>query len=204
LPEVTRRNTPVSMAAVSDAIRAEWPRAFPSVPLTGRTLALLLALCDLETATGRKVYNYNLGNIVSTSEEQQWFGGYDSGNARRFRAWPSLFEGARAFAKQLMSTTRPEWRKALLGGDPVVFAQALGGVFGGHRYYEASVASYTNTFLQRWQAYKSLSQNVSSYPPMGSARPPSGAVNRGGGSPVLLLAITAVTIVAAFAFAGTK
>jgi hypothetical protein len=116
-----------------------------------RLLALLLAMSDLETAGWARLRNWNFGNIIATDPEaQDWYAANDSGNARKFRAYDSAEDGARAFVNQLMRDSRAVWREGLLSGDPVTFARALKGP---PAYYEAPLQAYTEGLQSRWEAH---------------------------------------------------
>lgn len=144
--------TPVSVGQAQDMFAAAWQQRFGE-PITAKVLALLMALSDLETATFKSVFNHNFGNQIATRDSQDFYGALDSGNPRRFRAYPDAFAGARSFVAQVTSDTRPHWKAGLLTGDPVEFARALKGLNGGPAYYEAPLERYTNTLVERWRSY---------------------------------------------------
>lgn len=195
MPQVQRVRTPFSMAVLADVIRQEWPRTFPGVRLDGRILALVLALVDLEVAGGESSYNWNLGNMVQTKDDRPWFSASDRGNQRKFVAFGSLAEGARALVKQLMSTTRPQWRDGLLSGDPTTFVHALGGQFGGPRYFEADVGRYLDAFMGRWEKYRPTQSAKS--------RGASGSASEGNAT-LAVIALGALVVVAALSMAGGR
>lgn len=144
--------TPISVGQAQDLFAEAWHERF-GAPVPGQVLALLMALSDLETGTFQSVFNHNFGNQIATRDSQQFYRALDSGNPRRFRAYPSAFAGARSFVAQVTSDTRPHWRAGLMTGDPVEFARALKGLNGGPAYYEAPLGAYTNTLVQRWRSY---------------------------------------------------
>jgi len=189
------------MATLADAIGAEWPAAFPDVRLSGDMIALLLALVDLETGTGASAWNWNLGNMVSTSDAQTWFYGYDSSNLRKFRAFESLGHGVVGFVKQVMSPTRPAWRDGLMSGDPTTFVKALGGVFGGPKYFEADLQRYLAAFLSRWDKYRGKYSSVA--PVVGQSGGSTRAGSRSGAA-VLVMTLAALAALAAVAVAGHR
>lgn len=162
-------STPLDATEATTELEGAWFRRFGE-PVRPDVLALLLALWDLETDAGRAQSNFNFGNIIATSEDQRHYVGDDSGNTRRFRAYLTPSAGADSFVAQLTSDTREEWRAGLDSGDPTEFARALGGLNGGHAYYEAPVERYTRTLVGRWQRYA---------PTVGSdvGNPLGGAVN---------------------------
>jgi hypothetical protein len=153
MPEVNPVKTPVDMRDVERAVAEAW-LSMRGEAITPEVSALILALIDLEVATGTATKNFNLGQIIATRPaEQDYYMGLDSGNLRRFRSWPNLAEGARAVVRQLTSDTRPKWREGLLSGNPDKFVESLGGVYGGPKYFEANLERYRNTFLGRWKRY---------------------------------------------------
>lgn len=190
--EVTAVRTPASMGDIHQSLLLAW-QSLRGEYLTPKIAALLLALVDLETGTGSDIENWNLGNLVSTSDEQSWFAGIDTGNARRFRAFGSLLDGAKGLVKQLTSDTRVAWRNGLLSGNPHRFVEALGGVYGGPKYFEANLDRYRKAFLQRWARYEPAEPIT--------ARPPRTRSGAGAGLALLLLGGIGV---AAALYWGTK
>lgn len=153
--QVAAVRTPVTMGAVLQALRLEW-RALMRGALRSDVAALLLALVDLETRTGRSVKNFNLGNMIVTSEQElelPYYEGLDGENVRHFQSFGSLRKGARGFIRQLTRDSRKEWRRGLLTGNPRAFVRALGGRDGGLAYFEANFKRYLDAFLVRWQRY---------------------------------------------------
>ena len=153
--EVARRSTPSDAQTVLNALATAWRDRFGE-PLRGDVAALLLALSDLETASFKSLSNHNLGNIIAVSDSQDFYRGLDSGNARRFRAYASLQEGADQLINQLTRDSRAEWRDGLLSGDPEGFVRALNGQNGGPAYFEASFDRYLRGFLSRYSMYEHL------------------------------------------------
>jgi hypothetical protein len=162
VPEVQRRSTPLTADRAAAILREAWPRVSfvqrTGVALGDQTLALLLALWDLETAAGRAQANNNWGNIIATRpNEQEFYFADDSGNLRKFRSYADALAGAVGFVGQLLSDTRSHWRDGLLrpDGDPAEFVRALKGGPDGTReqYFEAPLDRYLRTFLERWQKY---------------------------------------------------
>jgi hypothetical protein len=197
MSEVTAHRTPVGMGDVHQALLTAW-RSLRGETLPVRVAALLLALVDLETATGASVKNYNLGNIVATDETKPYFVGLDSGNTRRFRAYGSLADGARSLISQLTSDTRKEWRNGLLSGNPHRFVESLGGVYGGPLYFEAPLETYRKAFMGRWERYAPNEATT--------VRPPvyAGTAPRGGGGLVFALALLAAAGIAAWKLGGAR
>jgi len=139
-------------AALSDAYRQVRGEEIPD-----RILALLLALSDYETATFKKIFHHNLGNIVVTSESQPYFhlnGRDGKPTVHRYRIYDTLEDGAVGYVSQLLSPTRPQWAEGLLSGDPVFFVDSLSGLHGGARYHETDPDQYRRTFLGRYAKYE--------------------------------------------------
>jgi hypothetical protein len=141
---VPRRNTPVSardaLRAVGDSYAAELGRR-----ATSTALALILALVWVETARGRSVQNFNLGNITASEAysgdawRPPWFEpasdadqrtirlheAMERGEApRAFRAYSSLDQGARDFVRSLRRDFPDVLASAELG-DPDAFRVEL-------------------------------------------------------------------------------
>lgn len=187
VPLVITRLEPQEASAI---LQEAWQRLF-SAAVRPDVLALLLGLWDLETGTGASMKNHNWGNIVSTSETQEFFRGLDSGNQRKFRSYPTAEAGAENFIRQVTRESRAQWRDGLMTGDPTLFVNALAGKNGGPKYFEANPDRYLRTFLGRWQRYASPSSPPA--PPSSGGSSPGAPVSGSGG----LLALVLVGIAAA-------
>lgn len=144
MTQVAIRRTPLSPEQAEAMLTA--------AGLTAPAVRLLLALWDLETAAGAKMWNHNWGNmIVGDAPGHEYFEADDTGRIRRFRSYDSFQDGLVDWLQQLFRTDKP-WRDGIASGDPVVFARKLkeGG------YYEAPLERYTKTLLQRWRKYDHL------------------------------------------------
>jgi hypothetical protein len=107
----------------------------------------MLALWDLETAGGRRQWNYNFGNLVAFDESTPYYVADDSGNLRRFQAYSDASAGASEFLRELLS--KEQQNRGLHSGNPVVFARGLKA----HGYYEAPVERYAKALAERWERY---------------------------------------------------
>lgn len=191
MAEFPIRTTALDAATASDILQDTW-RALFGAAVRPDVLALLLGLWDLETGTGRSMHNNNWGNIVRTSESQDFFVGNDSGNVRKFRHFETPQDGARNFIQQLTRDSRAQWREGLLTGDPAAFVNALAGKNGGPKYFEANPDRYLRTFLGRWQRY-SRPSSPGAPPSSGGTAP--GAPGRASGALVAVLVIGALAAV---------
>lgn len=149
--EVQRIATPATALEMAESIRRVWTS---NVPLTNQILWLILALWDIETATGSKMWCNNAGNIIRTPGwSGDWYKANDSGNIREFRAYPTRDAGAAGLVGLLTSTTRPKWASGLLSGSPDVFVRSLKGEYGGPHYFEADLDKYLSGFKTRYAKY---------------------------------------------------
>jgi hypothetical protein len=114
-------------------------------------LRLVLALWDLETDQGRKSFNHNWGNLVEKDPSRPHYVATDSGNIRRFQAFPSHADGAAELLREL--ERKDPWRAGLATAHPVEFARALKGP---PAYYEAPVKRYSRALTARWLRYRHL------------------------------------------------
>lgn len=179
MPQVAKVLTPLSATEAEREIALAWRRRFDA-PISLDVLRLLIALWDLETAAGLAQTNNNFGNIIATRDDQLFYSGTDSGNARRFRSYNSVSDGADGLVSQITSATRPHWKAGLMTGDPTNFVVGLKTV---PAYFEAPFNQYLTTFLGRWEKYPHLS------PAPGQESDQSGAtVSRRSGSGLVLLA----------------
>lgn len=151
MPQVNRIATPATPLEMSESFTRVWTR---SEPLTNNVMWLLLALWDLETASGKSMWNNNAGNIIRTPQwSGDWYLANDSGNMREFRAYPTRDAGAAGLVGLLTGNTREQWRKGLLSGNPEIFVRALNGQYGGPQYFEADFEKYLAGFLSRYSRY---------------------------------------------------
>lgn len=155
MPEVAIRRTPHTASEAAERLASGWAGRFGAA-VTPDVLALLLALWDLETAAGAQQFNNNYGNVVATrTTTQPFYFADDSGNLRKFIAYPTSQEGATDLIATVTRDSRKEWRQGLLSGDPEEFVRALNGQRGGRfKYFEAPFERYLSTFLERWRKYE--------------------------------------------------
>ena len=178
MPQVPIELTPVTPAEARSVLADAWRARFGE-PVAPDVLALLLALWDLETATGESQFNWNFGNIITTHPDTTpFYIADDSGNLRNFRAFEDIDDGAEGFVSQLTRPSRQQWWDGLLTGDPEAFVRALNGQNGGPSYFEADFDRYLNTFLIRWRRYEvpkalppSRGQPVPTTPPTTTKKP---------------------------------
>lgn len=141
---VPRVNTPVTAADALAAVGAAYRSEMGHDPNFSQELPLLMSLVWIETARGKSVQNFNLGNISAGDSYQgnawrpPWYEPEDSsernyklhqamidGKApKAFRAYDSLDDGAADFLRQLHRTF-PELLSAAADGDPEGFRNAL-------------------------------------------------------------------------------
>jgi hypothetical protein len=144
MPEVPRRNTPVSLAALYEAVKADG-----RVRGWGPTeTALHAALAAVETAKGSRIQNHSPGNVSAAGyyngkEKVLWGGDYWrppwfkdeadplhgkmlAGQApSAFRAYSALNEGMRDWSALLMKSGYASLRQAAQSGDVDRYVQAL-------------------------------------------------------------------------------
>lgn len=188
MAEVPIHGTPLSKAQAQAVLEQAWLNRHGGHvhPLVLRNL---LALWDLETAQGARMWNNNWGNLVLRSGRAgDFFVADDSGNSRHFIAYPDALSGADDFIRELLD--KDNWRRGLLTGRPDAFAKGLKGP---PAYYEASLDRYTRTLVSRWNNYSHLTQP----PRAGSERTHPGQKRPSNG--VFLLAAAAIVGVTAYA-----
>lgn len=166
--KVPATKTPMDPTAAEEHLADAWDQT-QARPVTPGILRLLLALWDFETGTGGSQYQWNYGNIVATSDNQDWYNnpGLPAGpGAPRFRAYSGPAEGAQALVRQLTSPTRPQWHAGLLTEDPDSFVAHLKGEHGGPQYFEAPLNVYQERFRGRWTRYAHLEARPSAPSPL--------------------------------------
>lgn len=152
--QVPNRLTPVSAFDVYLAIRAAWSGIAQDVACSRAACLVLLAHWDLETARGKDMHCFNLGNaqhvpgdgrdycqFVATerrADGTMWQG------VESFLAFPSLEEGVAYYLTSLRGRWRTAWPFAL-AGDAAGFCRALQRA----RYYTADEATYTAGVVAR-------------------------------------------------------
>lgn len=201
MPVIPAKRTPYSAEQLRQSLAVAWTHhGVGSTVIDPSVLALLMALADLETGDGSpggtvmpNAYHHNLGNIVlpsslvpTTSQSVFTLSGDEGGGSGSsapehfYKVYPTHQAGAEGFVRQLVSDTRPHWRRGLLSGDPEEFVRALNGQRGGPSYFEANFARYLAAFRGRWQKYAPTPFDFEEEPTLPKAKPP----NRG--LPILL------------------
>lgn len=151
--EVPRVRTTPTIIEWRDAIAEAWDVAAFGEP-TIAALSVLWAQFALETARGKSMFNFNIGNIKWTPGRDycvlhtyEFIGGKRVEMDDRFRAFPTLVDGARDYLAFLSRASYAEPWSCVLRGDPVAFAWALKR----KGYYTASADDYASG-LQRLAA----------------------------------------------------
>lgn len=145
-------------------------QAYKEVTGRGATkaqLGLMVAQVALETGgTGKgalhSIHNYNLGNIRGEyqgnwtsfrageiKDGKEVF--LDPGAANKFRAYPSLADGAKDYVRMLQS--RPNWWAGLQTGTTEGFAKGLSSF---PAYFTANPITYANVLAERKADYSTL------------------------------------------------
>ena len=171
---VSRQNTPVSAQQCVSALMSAWPSS--GGVLTRELATSLLALCFIETGSGKSMQNYSPGNITASSAwtgdawRPTWFTITDSSSQRdkdlnaamqkgqapsAFRAYSDLAEGFEDFSRVLI-TQFPEVIAAGRSGDADQFRVALSKKYSGD--YKNIAA--TKTFQQLFQTFTPLVQDL--------------------------------------------
>lgn len=111
--EVEKYRTPIS---INDAIEI-LKRSFDKYVQGDFYSALpyLLAIFSIENARGNSVWNYNWGNVITYSPEQQYY--KHDGNNRHFRSLQGHQEGSDYFIKTLLTPTNIRIMSAALADD---------------------------------------------------------------------------------------
>lgn len=172
MSEVPIHRTPIDAQDAEAFLRETWPDIAEGV------LRLLLALWDLETGGGTRMFNNNWGNLVSTLPSQDFYRASDSGNIRRFVSYATPRAGSDAFVRNLIRDSRSHWRAGLLTGNPAIFAHQLRI---SPAYYEAPESVYTRTLVARWNLYAHLDpDDIPRHPSAPKPSAPRGTQPHGG------------------------
>ncbi len=120
MPQVEMQRTQQSQQALADALLAEL-RLTAATRTTG---ALLLALINQETTSGKDLWNFNVGNVTTPDTSlNYWSPSKGKAKGLRFRAYESLDDGVRDFVRFVQS--RPRLWVAASAGDVSQFAQQI-------------------------------------------------------------------------------
>jgi Putative peptidoglycan binding domain len=165
--------TPVTPAAVLDALGQAWQTEFGAAPHR-TSLLVLLSQWALETGRGRSMHCYNLGNVKSNQKSGDWcffrcnevIGGrvvwFDPDDpACCFRAFTSLDAGALDYLRILHARFSRAW-PAVESGDPAQFSHLLKV----SRYYTADEGQYTRTLTSLFVEFSRTLQNPGSPAPV--------------------------------------
>jgi hypothetical protein len=151
--------TPCSMNEIRGALKAAWASAFgEQAPApSDASICLLAAQIDLETAGGRAVMGYNLGNVKGSQSDPNsiTFATFEYVNGRRvelpagdpgayFRSWETLAAGAEAYLLIMRGRFGVAW-PFVLSGDTAGFAAALRA----KHYYTAPEEQYAAGLFSR-------------------------------------------------------
>jgi hypothetical protein len=105
--------------------------------LTGRPAVLFLAHVCRETAYGRRVYNYNYGNIKAPASGAPWFRLSDR---EPYAAYPSAVEGMRKCITKIDLQRYTTAKAKLLAGDKSWYSDL--GVAGYYEYRDPTTGRY--------------------------------------------------------------
>lgn len=156
---VDRVKTNVSEAQMAQAIIEAWKELFGSVP-SKEQVAIVLSQNALETGNRKSMWNFNIGNITTdgkgpynffddlTTQEQIQPGVWKSMNLK-YRAYPSLKDGAKDYLKLLSSKNYSNAWKHIVNPDPVEFSKSLKQ----SGYYTANEAPYTKSLTRLYSQF---------------------------------------------------
>lgn len=145
---VQRVKTEVSEAQMAQAMIEAWRALFKTEP-TKEQISILLAQNAFETGHRKSMWNYNVGNITLgganfdyfddlATNEQTSPGQWKKMNLK-YRAYPTLVEGAKDYLRFLSGKRYSNAWQAVLAADPVAFSKSLKQ----SGYYTADEAPYT-------------------------------------------------------------
>lgn len=156
---VNRFRTAVSAPQMAQAIIKAWNQLFGVTP-TKEQVAMVLAQNSLETGNRKSMWNYNVGNITTDgkgsydffddlpTDEQIQPGVWKKMNLK-YRAYPSLNEGAKDYLKFLSSKKYSSAWQNIIKPDPVAFSKALKS----SKYYTANEAPYTKAITRLYKQF---------------------------------------------------
>lgn len=156
---VQRVRTEVSEPQMAQAIIEAWRDMFGTVPAKEQ-VALVLAQNSLETGARKSMWNYNIGNITTNgkdsydyfddlkTDEQITPGVWKKMNLK-YRAYPTLKDGAKDYLKLLSSKHYSNAWEHIKNPDPAAFSKALKQ----SGYYTANEAPYTKTLSSLFGKY---------------------------------------------------
>jgi len=159
---VQRVRTTVSETEMAQAIIEAWKQLFSTMP-TKEQVTMVLAQNALETGHRQKMWNYNVGNIITdgkgsfdfyddlTTSEQVSPGKWEKMNLK-FRSYPNLLAGVRDYLKLISSKKYAGAWSHIVNPNIVAFSKALKQA----GYYTANEAPYTK---QLSSLYKTISKS---------------------------------------------
>ena len=137
MSEVDKRATPTSTAEFLSAAKNVYETTEGALP-TAEQLGMLFAQWALETATGKAMFNFNVGNIKATDlAAQSYFSqftgtqgvvrpdGVPGEGVNHFRAYDSLAEGLKSWISLLKNTRYAAGWSGLKGNDVKAFAEGI-------------------------------------------------------------------------------
>jgi hypothetical protein len=146
---VPRVRTQVSESQMAHAFIESWKQLFHTEP-TKEQISLLMAQNSLETGNRKQMWNFNVGNITTNgkgsydffddlpTDEQIQPGVWKRMNLK-YRAYPSLVDGAKDYLKLLSGKSYSNVWSNIVNPNPVAFSKALKQ----RGYYTANEAPYT-------------------------------------------------------------
>lgn len=111
-----RTATPTTMREVTAALANAWRLLTEGHPANVTMMPFLLALVAMETGSGKKIYNWNLGNQTTAEEADAYY--QHASLPHRFLSYPDLRLGAQGFLKFIIMRPRyGELLSAMIRGD---------------------------------------------------------------------------------------
>lgn len=156
--QVPKQATPISEAEMARAF-IDVARELFGINLTKEQVALLIAQNNVETASRKYMWNYNIGNITHTDKDNNdYFIGGDKTRGSdgkwkpiqmKFRAYPNLYAGVKDYLTNLKNRAKGSVWQTILQGDPAAFAKSLKD----SRYYEADEKDYRAGLVNHVKSY---------------------------------------------------
>jgi hypothetical protein len=156
---VKRVRTEVSEPQMAQAMSNAWRELFGTTP-SKEQIGLLLAQNALETGHRKSMWNFNVGNITTDGKGQYNFfddlptdeqikpGQWKKMNLK-YRAYPSLVEGAKDYLKLISGKRYSKAWENILNPDPVAFSKSLKE----SGYYTANEAPYTKALTKLYKQF---------------------------------------------------
>jgi hypothetical protein len=144
--EVPEQLTPLDAALAQQYLNSALGHALERAPTKSES-AMIAAHSDFETATWRKMHNFNFGNLETTPGHPWYRLGHGS-NPQKFRSYVSPDEGATGMVF-LIKSRYPKAFALLGSNDPAAYAKALRD----RGYYTAPLATYAAGVQTRLRNY---------------------------------------------------